>query len=115
LAEPRAAFAGKDEKPAKPPRKPAALRIKVASAAALEIQHREAEILERVNGFFGWRAVDRLQLVQGTISAPVQQRRPPPPPDAARSRAIAEKPAPIHDPDLRAALERLGQSIARQR
>jgi len=114
LAERPAPYAGKDEKPAKPPRRPAALRIRVAAAAALEIQHRENEILERVNGFFGYRAVDRLQLVQGAIAVP-SVRRAPPPLDAARARAISDKAAAVRDPDLRAALERLGQSIARQR
>lgn len=96
------------------PRKPAALRIRVSGAAALEIQHRETEILERVNGYLGYRAVDRLQLVQGGI-APPTVRRAQLPLDAARSKVLAGKVSEIRDPELRAALERLGRSIARTR
>ena len=92
---------------------PAALRVRVGGAAALEIQHMEPQIIERVNGYFGYRAIDRLQLVQGPLPAP-PLRRMPPPLDAARARAIETKVAGIGDPDLRAALARLGSAIARR-
>jgi hypothetical protein len=51
------------------------LHLRVAAGAALEIQHREPVILERINGFFGYRAVGRLAIRQG----PLPQRRPKPP------------------------------------
>jgi hypothetical protein len=95
------------------PRRPAALRIRIAGAAALEIQHRETEIIERVNGYFGYRAIDRLQLVQGTLPA-VVRRRPPAPLDASRTAAITNQVAPVRDDALRSALQRLGQAIARK-
>jgi hypothetical protein len=96
-----------------PPRRPAALRVRVGGAAALEIQHMEPQIVERVNGYFGYRAIDRLQLVQGPLPTP-PSRRVVPPLDAARARAIDTKVAGIGDPELRAALARLGSAIARR-
>ena len=43
------------------------LKLRVTSAAALSVQHREPQILERINGFFGYGAVSRLALVQGPL------------------------------------------------
>ena len=44
------------------------LRLKVESAAALEIQHRSAQVVERVNAYFGHRLIDDIRLVQGTLA-----------------------------------------------
>ena len=88
------------------------LHLRVAPGAALEIQHREPVILERINGFFGYRAVGRLALRQG----PLPQRPParPPAPRAltpTETAALNRDVAAIRDPDLRAALERLGRAV----
>ena len=88
-----------------------ALRLKVAGAAALEVQHRSAQIVERVNAYFGHKLIDDVRIVQGVISAP-----PPAPkvmrPDPVAQKAAAERTATVQDPDLRAALTRLGARIA---
>jgi hypothetical protein len=89
---------------------PATLVLRVEGPAAIEIQHLSALILERVNRFFGWRAVGRLSLRQ----APLKQRRgPPAPPSADREAAerIASTLPQIEDEDLRQALARLGAAI----
>ena len=39
---------------------PATLVLRVEGPAALEIQHLSAVILERVNRFFGWQAIGRI-------------------------------------------------------
>src|SRR4051812_40056511 len=52
-----------------------ALKLKVESAMALEIQHRSAQVVERVNAYFGHRFVEEIRLVQGAIA-----HRPAPPP-----------------------------------
>ena len=88
------------------------LVIKVASSAfATELQHLEPLVLERINGHFGYRAVARLQLRHG----PLPPRRPlrPVPPEGAADPALAETLAVVDDPELRAALERLGRHIKR--
>ncbi len=53
-------------------RRDGTLRVRVAPGLAPEIQHRSPLILERINAFFGYRAVSRLALVQGppTRAAP---------------------------------------------
>jgi protein-disulfide isomerase len=90
------------------------LRLRVSSAASLEIQHTEPLIVERVNGYFGHRFIDALRLVQGTIvQAPV--RRVLPAPDPATTARIADRVADVKDPELKAALARLGARIAASR
>ena len=54
-------------------RKNGVLKLRVSSAAALSVQHREPQILERINGFFGYGAVARLALVQGPIPERVRR------------------------------------------
>jgi hypothetical protein len=87
------------------------LRLKVESAAALEIQHRAAQIVERVNAYFGHRLIDDIRLVQGVLAprpaAPALR-----PPDGAALRQIESRAAGVSDPELRAALVRLGARIA---
>jgi len=90
---------------------PATLVLRVEGPIAIEIQHLSPVILERVNRFFGWRAVGRLALRQ----APLARRaappaRPAPDPDiAARLAASID----VADEDLRNALARLGAAIKR--
>ena len=87
----------------------------MAGAAALEIQHRGAQIVERVNAYFGHALIDDIRLVQGAIAR--GPRRAPLP--RARSRDDAadrrQRVADVKDPDLRAALVRLGARIATSR
>lgn len=91
-----------------------ALRLKVSGAAALEVQHRSNQIVERVNAFVGHRMIDDVRLVQGVISTPPaapKLRRP----DPAVEQDMARRTADVKDPDLRAALARLGARIATDR
>jgi len=79
---------------------------------ALEIQHSSDVILQRVNRFLGWNAVGRLALRQ----APLSRRNRPKASLAPDAKAVAEVEKTltlVEDPDLRAALARLGASIKR--
>jgi hypothetical protein len=92
------------------------LRLRVTSAAALAVQHREPQIVERINGFLGYPAVRRLALVQGPLAGEATGRLAPPrplTPDEARllDRSLAQVP----DSGLKSALQRLGAAIARGR
>ena len=88
------------------------LSLHVAGAAALELQHSEPQVLERINGYFGYPAVIRLHLIQ---APPQRPRRPPPPPSrdltGAEEHAIAAAVEGIADPGLQAALAALGRSV----
>lgn len=67
--------------------------------------------MERVNAYFGHRAIDDVRIVQGVISTP---RAAPPAarPDPAAEQAMASRTAAVEDPELRAVLTRLGARIA---
>jgi hypothetical protein len=91
------------------------LHLKVeGGSAAMEIQHRLPQLIERVNTFLGWRAVERVTLHQGRITRTPPKRAKDPPPLPAERRAVLERElADVEDPDLRAALERLGEAVGR--
>lgn len=89
-----------------------ALTVRVSPAFALELQHLEPKILERIAGFFGHRAVSRLKLRQGAVAPPdVGLRREPRPLSAAEDLALGERLAGVEDDALRAALDRLGRAV----
>ena len=90
------------------------LQLVVKPAFAPIIQHSIPEIMERVNRFFGYAAVAKVKLRQGTVQ--------PPPALAQTSRAAPPslKPIPfelgdslrdIGDPELRTVLESLARSL----
>src|SRR5260370_32058685 len=91
-----------------------ALRLRVAGAAALEVQHMGGQLVERVNAYFGHKMIDDIRLVQGVIAARPAPK-PTPAPDPALVTRVAERAASVQDPDLRAALTRLGARVASRR
>jgi hypothetical protein len=90
---------------------PATLVLRVEGPAALEIQHMSGVIVERVNRYLGWQAVDKLSLRQ----APLTRRPKPGRPriDATAAAAMAAQITGIADDSLRTALGRLGAAIKR--
>src|SRR5258708_28902688 len=62
---------------------PGTLLLRVEGPAALEIQHLSDVILERVNQFFGWQAVDAVRLRQAPPTPPTETPPPPAPPPPA--------------------------------
>ena len=87
------------------------LYLRVAGAASIEIQHLSGHIIERINGHFGYRAVDGLRIRQ----APLTMGKKPKPVETALpdSPEITRRVEEITDPELRAALARLGHSLNR--
>lgn len=88
------------------------LQLVVLPAHAPLIQHVIPEIIERVNRFFGYKAVARVKLRQGAVQPPRAQARPVAPPSL--------KPIPfelgdslrdVGDPELRAVLESLARTL----
>ncbi len=88
------------------------LRVRVEGGLGVELQHLEPQILERINGYFGYRAVARLTLVQAPLP-----RQPAPPKrstralDAEEEQAIEDSVRAVREPGLRDALDRLGRSV----
>jgi hypothetical protein len=88
---------------------PGTLVLRVEGPTALEIQHLSGVILERVNRFFGWQAVDGLRLRQAPLRR--DRRKPPPAPDLEAAERIAATLPEIRDENLRNAIARLGAAI----
>ena len=91
------------------------LQLVVLPAHAPLIQHVIPEIVERVNRFFGYKAVSKVKLRQGEVK--------PPRAEGARSEPPSLKPIPmelgeslrdIGDPELRTVLESLARSLGAQ-
>jgi len=91
---------------------PATLVLRCQGPAAIEIQHLAGVIVERINRFLGWRAIERVALRQAPLT---RRARPKPPPaiDAQAARRIADRMTDITDESLRAALGRLGAALKR--
>jgi hypothetical protein len=90
------------------------LHIAVAGANAVIVQHVLPDLIARVNQFFGYAAVARIQLVQGRAeyapapTTPTPAMRPVPP----SSTPISPSLNAIADPELRAVLEGLAGSLS---
>jgi len=92
-------------------RRPGALILRVEGPTAIEIQHLANVVCERVNGFLGWRAIDRIALRQAPLRR--ASRKPAPAADPAAAARIAASLPQITDEELRAALARLGAAVKR--
>ncbi len=88
------------------------LQLVVLPAHAPLIQHVIPEIIERVNRFFGYKAVARVKMRQGAVKAPAA--------DGKAGALPSLKPIPmelggslrdIGDPELRTVLESLARSL----
>lgn len=91
----------------------ATLHIRAAGAMALELQHLAPIVIERVNGFFGYAAVEKISLHQGPV--PTNKSKPPRPIRTLAAEETASLDAAVAntaDPDLRAALRALGERVA---
>ena len=93
------------------------LHVRAASGAvAAQLQHLEPLVAQRINGFFGYGAVARLCITQGTVAArPRRAAAPPPTLDATAEDELEKQLSSVEDPDLKAALASLGRHLATRR
>jgi len=91
---------------------PATLVLRVEGPVALEIQHMSGVIIDKVNRFFGWRAVGRIQIRQAPLMRRAAKKKPRGPDPAVVARLAAGM-ADVADEGLRDALARLGASVKR--
>ena len=88
------------------------LQLVVVPAHAPIIQHVIPEIIERVNRFFGYKAVAKVKLRQGAVKPPSAQERPTAPPSLKPiPMELGDSLRDIGDPELRAVLESLARSL----
>jgi hypothetical protein len=93
-------------------RRGGALVVQASGAVALEVQHAAPQIVERVNGYFGFPAVRQLRLLQMPFRPPPLPRETRPRPlqpeeEAALAGAVGE----VGDEELREALLALGRAV----
>jgi hypothetical protein len=92
-------------------RRDGTLRLRVEPGAALLLQHKEPILLERINGFFGYRAVARLAYVQAAPRRREQRAARPRKLEPAEEESVESRVAAVDDPELREALGRLGRAV----
>ena len=83
---------------------------------ATELQHLEPLLIERINGYFGFKAVDRLKITQGPL--PKEDHKPAPPVrplQKTEESDLAESLLEVDDPELKEALEALGRAVIGRR
>ena len=88
------------------------LKLKIdSSAMALELQHLSTQLIEKINTYFGYGAVSRIQIVQGPVPKrePIDEEPDQTPTDTLKS--LNQKLTFVSDPDLRAALASLGGQL----
>ena len=92
------------------------LEVWVADGRALDVQYSSAAILDRINRYFGYRAVTELRVLQGSLP-PVEEPVPIRATTAAPAleRAVDAEVPDIADEALRKALVRLGASVRARR
>lgn len=92
------------ESDASGPRAGATLVLRVDPSRALDVEYRAAQIIDRINSYFGYRAIAELRILQ----APVTPRATVAP---ARPRAAAPAPASATQDPLTAALARFEAGV----
>ncbi len=85
------------------------LHVVVAGPLALELQHLAPQVIERINTYFGYRAVARLSLHRGPIIRPPRPAEPPR--ELPEPPGLADRLVEVDDPDLRRALQSLGRAV----
>lgn len=87
------------------------LRIDSGSMAT-ELQHLEPLLIERINGFFGFKAVSRLKIIQGPLPEPGEDRNwTPRPLKTEEETDLAESLMAVDDEGLRQSLQALGRAV----
>lgn len=87
------------------------LTIRIPKGLALEFTYKVEIVRQRVNNYFGYEAFAKIAF-DPVAKLPEVKREPLPLDDATRA-TITASAAVIDDPELRAALERLGESVHR--
>ncbi len=88
------------------------LTLVVQGAHAPMMQHVAPAIIERVNRFFGYTAVERLSFRQGMVQVEKAKARPAPPSLRPIPAELGESLREVADPELRACLESLARGLS---
>lgn len=92
----------------------ATLILRVDGGRALDVEYRRRELIERINGYFGYRAVADLRILQAPVAGPTPRQVIAPCRPQPRIKPAPELSA-VADDGLRDALERMQAGIAARR
>ena len=87
------------------------LTLVVEGAHAPVMQHVAPSIIERINRFFGYPAVERLSFRQGIVQAQKARRKPQAPSLRPIPAELGDSLREVNDPELRACLESLARGL----
>lgn len=95
------------------------LHIRVIGAMALELQHMEPLLVDRINTYFGYGAVASVRLKQSGALKAIRKNQEKPMEkkvklDQAQKEGISHGLEAIEDEKMREILQRLGESVARR-
>ena len=96
------------------------LEVIVADGRAHELPYRAPQIMQRINSYFGYRAITEIRPIAGEVkprSAQAAKRQPaePSPNTSSAVLKLTQKDiARVDDPALKSALERLADRVSRQ-
>jgi hypothetical protein len=91
--------------------RPGSLVIACEGARALFLSHVEAELIQRINSFFGFPAICKIRIVQKPVSPPPSQRPKLRALDAQENRKLEALVTGVENDKLREALKRLGKAV----
>ncbi|MDI7861399.1 DUF721 domain-containing protein [Rhizobiaceae bacterium n13] len=94
---------------------PGLLTIACEGARALFLSHAQGELIQRINGFFGFHAVSQIRIVQKPVSQAFRHPRKPPPLKGEAARRLETMMEGIESDQLRRAIERLGTAVLQKR
>ncbi len=91
---------------------PGTLHVASEGMAALHLQHQTQQIIDRVNAFLGYPAINRVKLVQKPVASvkPAGRKRPITPAQQRKIDALTDS---IEDDELKAAMKRFGENVIR--
>ncbi|MBL6933160.1 MAG: DUF721 domain-containing protein [Rhodospirillales bacterium] len=79
---------------------------------AMQLQHLEPVLIEKINAYFGFAAVERIRMTQGPLpERPKDERSQPRPLSEIEERSLSKCLSQVKDEDMQKALERLGRAI----
>ena len=90
-----------------------ALHLRIDSGSmATEMQHLQPLLIERINSYFGYKAIDRLKVIQGPLTKKMsKQQWSPRNLDDQEESKLAKSLMDVQDDDLRKVLKTLGRAV----
>jgi len=90
----------------------ATLVLRVEGPIAIEIQHSAPQLIERINAFFGYPAIGKISIVQGSLPRrPMAQKRQARKLSQGQENKLRSHLGHVGDDKLRKALMRLGRGV----